>query len=127
MRDDAGKYFTEVRESLRGSLIGFPKEELKRLIIAYEPIWAIGKNAPRAATSEDFHQMSILIKRHLVEQFGKVAGFKVPILYGASVDEKNAEGFFKDGGADGLLVGRVSLDKERFGVIMNIANSIKHK
>lgn len=124
-RDDAGAYFNEVREQLRRSLLGFPKNEFKRLVIAYEPIWAIGASAVRSATPNDFHEMSILIKRHLVEQFGKIAGFKVPILYGGSVDERNAEGFMLQGGADGLLVGRVSLDPEKFGEIIRIADKIK--
>ena len=124
-RDEAGSYFNEVKEQLRKSLADFPRSESKRLVIAYEPIWAIGKNAVRSATSTDFHEMSILIKRHLVDQFGKAAGFKVPILYGGSVDEKNAEGFLKDGGADGLLVGRISLDREKFGMIMKLAHKIK--
>lgn len=125
VRDDAGLYFTEVREQLRHSLLGFPQTESKRLVIAYEPIWAIGAKAVRPATPADFHEMSILIRRHLVEQFGKTTGFKVPILYGGSVDEKNALGFLRDVGADGLLVGRVSLDAEKFGMIMNLAGSIK--
>ena len=124
-RDDAGAYFNEVREQLRRSLEGFPKNESKRLVVAYEPIWAIGAKAVRSATPTDFHEMSILIKRHLVEQFGKIAGFKVPILYGGSVDDRNAEGFMLQGGADGLLVGRVSLDAEKFGEIIRIAEQIK--
>ena len=124
-RDEAGTYFNEVKEQLCRSLLDFPKSESKRLVIAYEPIWAIGKNAVRPATPSDFHEMSILIKRHLVDQFGKLAGFKVPILYGGSVDEKNSEWFFKDGKADGLLVGRISLDKEKFGAIMKLAHKIK--
>jgi triosephosphate isomerase len=124
-RDDAGAYFTEVREQLRRSLLNFPKTESKRLVIAYEPIWAIGVKAVRPATPPDFHEMSILIRRHLVEQFGKAAGFKVPILYGGSVDERNALGFLRDAGADGLLVGRVSLDAEKFGTIIQLADSIK--
>ncbi len=124
-RDDAGAYFNEVREQLRQSLIGFPKKESKRLVIAYEPIWAIGAKAVRSATPNDFHEMSILIKRQLVEQFGKIAAFKVPILYGGSVDDRNAEGFLLQGGADGLLAGRVSLDPEKFAEIIRIADHIK--
>ena len=123
--DEAGAYFAEVREQLRGSLSSFPKTEIKRLIIAYEPIWAIGAKAVRPATPLDFHEMSILIKRHLVEQFGKAAGFKVSILYGGSVDDRNAEGFLVSGGADGLLVGRVSLDPIKFGAIIKIADNCK--
>jgi triosephosphate isomerase len=124
-RDDAGAYFAEVREQLRRSLLNFPKTESKRLVIAYEPIWAIGAKAVRPATPPDFHEMSILIRRHLVEQFGKAAGFKVPILYGGSVDERNALSFLRDAGADGLLVGRVSLDAQKFGTIIQLADSIK--
>lgn len=124
-RDEGGAYFKEVSEQLRHSLAGFPRTETKRLVIAYEPIWAIGAKALRPATPADFHEMSILIRRHLVEQFGKAAGFKVPILYGGSVDERNAGGFLKEGGADGLLVGRVSLSPEQFGTIIHIAEGIK--
>lgn len=124
-RDDGGAYFKEVSEQLRHSLASFPKTEAKRLVVAYEPIWAIGAKAVRPATPPDFHEMSILIRRHLVGQFGKAAGFKVPILYGGSVDERNALGFLKEGGADGLLVGRVSLSPEQFDAIIKIADSVK--
>ena len=124
-RDDAGEYFAEVGEQLRQSLASFPKSESKRLVIAYEPIWAIGAKAARPATPEDFHEMSILVRRHLVEQFGKALAFKVPILYGGSVDERNALGFLEGGGADGLLVGRVSLDPHKFGAIITLADHAK--
>ena len=124
-RDDGGVYFGEVNNQLRESLQGFPKAEAKRLIIAYEPIWAIGAKALRAAEPTDFHEMSILIRRHLVEYFGKKIGFTIPILYGGSADERNAEAFLSDGGADGLLVGRASLDPEKFTAIIHIANHIR--
>lgn len=124
-RDDAGVYFGEVSKQLRESLEGFPKTEAKRLIIAYEPIWAIGTKALRAAEPTDFHEMSILIRRHLVEYFGKKIAFTIPILYGGSADEQNAEAFLKAGGADGLLVGRASLDPEKFTAIVRIADRIR--
>ncbi len=124
-RDDGGAYFGEVNNQLRESLGGFPKTEAKRLIVAYEPIWAIGSSAVRAAEPTDFHEMSILIRRHLVEYFGKKIGFTIPILYGGSADEKNAESFFAEGGADGLLVGRASLDPEKFTAIIRIADRIR--
>ncbi len=124
-RDANGSYFSEVRTQLRASLAGFPKSDAKRLVVAYEPIWAIGTKAVRAATPEDFHEMSILIRRQLVEEFGQTIGFRVPILYGGSVDEKNALGFLREGGADGLLVGRASLDPARFGEILKLADKLK--
>ncbi len=124
-RDEAGAYFKEVSAQLRNSLFGFPKNQSKYLIVAYEPVWAIGKHAIRPATPSDFQEMSILIRRYLVEHFGKVAGFRIPILYGGSVDEKNAVGFLRDGGANGLLVGRVSLDAQKFNTILQLADNIK--
>lgn len=125
MRDDDGAYFGEVREQLLASLKNFPKAQVKRLIIAYEPIWAIGNKAVRPATPEDLHEMVILIRKTLVQFFGKQQGFTIPILYGGSVDEKNAESFLTKGTADGLLVGRVSLDVKKFNAIVAIADTLK--
>ncbi len=124
-RDEHGGYFNEVSSELRGSLAAFPKSESKRLIVAYEPIWAIGSKAKRVATPADFREMSILIRRTLTEYFGKKEAFAIPVLYGGSVDDRNAEGFLKEGGADGLLIGRVSLDPEKFGAIIRSANAIR--
>lgn len=122
LRDDAGVYFTEVGAELRASLEGFPRNEIKRLVIAYEPIWAIGSNALSAADPKDFREMRIFIKRILVDRFGKKAGFVVPILYGGSVDDRNAEGLLREGGADGFLVGRASLDPKKFSAIIETAS-----
>ena len=122
-RDQHGSHFGEVSAQLRASLAGFPKGEVKRLVVAYEPIWAIGAKAKKPATPSDYREMSILIRRYLAEYFGKKIAFAIPILYGGSVDDNNAESFFKEGGADGLLVGRASLDSERFCAIIRIANN----
>ena len=126
-RDHHGSYFGEVSAQLRASLAGFPKGEVRRLVIAYEPIWAIGAKAKKPATPSDYREMSILIRRYLSEYFGKKSAFSVPILYGGSADERNAESFFVEGGADGLLVGRVSLDPLRFGAIIHIAQTARAK
>ena len=124
-RDDAGEYFGVVRAQLHASIAAIPKTAGKQLIVAYEPIWAIGTKALRPATPEDLHEMTILIRRELVAHFGKTSGFRIPILYGGSVDERNAEGFLTQGGADGLLIGRVSLDPERFGAIVRLVEQLR--
>lgn len=121
-RDEHGMYYAEVRDQLIGSLVGFPKGAVRRLIIAYEPVWAIGTKARRSATPADYREMSIHIRKHLTDLFGKKSAFRVPILYGGSVDDANAEGFLDSGGADGFLIGRVSLDPERFGNIIALTN-----
>lgn len=124
-RDQHGSYFGEVSNQLRASLSGFPKGEVRRLVVAYEPIWAIGSKAKKSATPSDYREMSILIRRYLAEYFGKKVAFAVPVLYGGSVDDRNAESFLREGGADGLLVGRASLDPEKFSTIIRNANNIR--
>ncbi len=124
-RDEHVQYFRKVKEELLGSLLGFPRSRTKQLIVAYEPIWAIGKDALRPATTKDCEEMVIHIRRTLVEIFGKTSGFAIPVLYGGSVDETNAGGYMKEGKADGLLVGRASLDPVRFSAIIQARDAIK--
>lgn len=124
-RDERGEYFNFVSNQLRDSLVLFPKISSKDLIVAYEPIWAIGSKAKRAATPGDFLEMSILIRRSLTDYFGKNVAFTIPVLYGGSVDDRNAEGFLKEVGADGFLIGRASLDPEKLTNIIHLANTVK--
>ncbi|HXK37842.1 MAG TPA: triose-phosphate isomerase [Candidatus Paceibacterota bacterium] len=119
-RDHDGHYFVEVANQLRGSLANFPESKSVQLMIAYEPIWAIGVNATHPATPRDHQEMSMLLRRTLAELFGKQKGFHIPLLYGGSVDAKNAQSFL-DIGADGLLVGRTSLRAKDFALIIHNA------
>ena len=121
-RDHGGAYYREVGDQLRASLSRFPKNAAKSLVVAYEPVWAIGIHAKGVATPESFHEMSIYVRRHLVDYFGKKSGFSIPILYGGSVDDKNAPGFLNEGGAQGFLVGRASLDPRKFSAIVRLAS-----
>lgn len=125
VRDDGGAYFGLVGEQIDAAFSGIPTGASKRIIVAYEPIWAIGSQAVRAATPEDLHEMIVLIRKHLTRIFGKAAGFRIPILYGGSVDEKNAMGYLARGLADGLLIGRISLDKEKFTAIVRNAEALR--
>jgi triosephosphate isomerase len=119
-RDHDGHYFVEVANQLRASLANFPESKSVHLMIAYEPIWAIGVNATHPATPRDHQEMSMLLRRTLAELFGKQKGFHIPLLYGGSVDVKNAQSFL-DIGADGLLVGRTSLRAKDFALIIHNA------
>jgi len=124
-RDESAIYFSEVREQVESSLAGFPRSKREQLIIAYEPVWAIGKSAVRPATPKDLEEMIIHIRRTLVGMFGNREGFAVPIIYGGSVDEKNAMGFLVEGKADGLLVGRASLQTKKFAKMIVGADALK--
>ncbi len=90
--------------------------QIKRLIIAYEPIWAIGTN--KNATREEISQMADFIKDFIAKNFSNIAEFF--LLYGGSVNSKNSAEILQITNIDGLLVGGASLDAEEF---MAIANS----
>ena len=113
-RDEKGEYHNLIKSELTASLAGLKKANLKQVIIAYEPIWAIGKRASREATPAESLEMSIFIKKVLSDMFGADAAKTVSLLYGGSVNTKNAESFLADGGVEGVLVGRESLNPLKF-------------
>jgi triosephosphate isomerase len=117
-KDKEGFYLSFVQEQIKGCLSTVPKAQIKNIIIAYEPIWAIGKNAAREATKEEFMEMKIFIKKVISDIYDAKVAHSIPILYGGSVNPKNAKLFIKEGGADGLLVGRDSLNPKNFGMIL---------
>lgn len=124
IRDDQGDYLVFLRDEIRNSLNKIQKKFLRNLIIAYEPIWAIGKKDTDAMLPADIRQTAIYIKKVLSEIYGNESAFLVPILYGGSVGGKNAGYIIKDGGVEGLLVGHQSLKSDNFNEILkSVENS----
>ncbi|MHB1118122.1 MAG: triose-phosphate isomerase family protein, partial [Minisyncoccota bacterium] len=123
-RDPDGEYLKYISRQIKIALAGVAKKDLIRIVIAYEPVWAIGKHALRAASADDALEVAILIKKTLADLYGKDGGV-VPVLYGGSVDAKNAGEFLMKSHVDGLLVGRASLDPKVFGEILKSADTIK--
>jgi len=131
-RDESGNYFSFVRTqieeifSARGGSasggIGIPKSALNKIVIAYEPIWAIGKKAIREATPAESEEMAIFIRKVFNDLYDQKSAQGIKILYGGSVNTKNAREFLKSGGVDGLLVGRDSLDAKKFIEIIKQAS-----
>ena len=111
-RENDGDYLEFIRNQIRVALEKVEKKDLSEIIIAYEPVWAIG--AKEAMTPHDLHQMSLYIRKVLIEIFGADWGPNVPVLYGGSVNPLNALGIVRDGAVDGLLIGRDSLNAENF-------------
>jgi triosephosphate isomerase len=95
--------------------------DFKKIIIAYEPVWAIGSGADREATPAESIEMAIFIKKVLSDMFGGNNAKNVKILYGGSVNAGNASDFLKHGGVDGLLVGRASMNPKEFNEIIKNA------
>jgi len=111
-----------VRKELHSAISKIKKPLLKNLIIAYEPIWAVGTG--NADDSKAIYEMAILIKRDLQKMLGSKIADKIPVLYGGSVKASNAKIFLKDAGVDGLLVGGASLDAKQFVKIIKDASQL---
>jgi triosephosphate isomerase (TIM) len=118
MRDEGGQYLDHVREQLKNSLAKVQRPMLKNLIVAYEPVWAIGKKDNEAMTPASLNEMAIYIKKVLSDLYGQDYGKTTSILYGGSVTVRNAREIVAEGGVDGLLVGRESLNPAAFGEIL---------
>jgi triosephosphate isomerase len=123
IRDEEHNYFNLVRTQLLECLAGISRTSISKVIIAYEPVWAISSTKDRKdAKPEDSKEMTIFIRKIISDKFGSDSS-KVRIIYGGSVNEKDAEGFLKDGGVDGLLPGRASLNPEKFSKIVKICEA----
>ena len=123
MRDENHSYFNLVKTQLEECLNGVKKTFASKIIIAYEPIWAISSTLNRHdATSVDSREMAIFIRKVLYDKFGAEAS-RIRIIYGGSVNEKDALDFLNNGGVDGLLSGRASLNAKKFAEIINIAEN----
>ncbi len=122
-RDSDGRYFEQLKGQLKASLYGLTRREFTDLIIAYEPVWAIGKSAKDAMSPRDVHETSIFIRKVLTDAYDSDTAFLPPILYGGSVEEANTSAILVEGGVSGLLVGQKSLNAEEFGKILKRANA----
>jgi triosephosphate isomerase len=114
---DQGNAERVVREQLVWGLTGLTASDLDRIIVAYEPVWAIGTG--RTATPEQAQEMHAFIRRVFAEGHSEAAADVLRILYGGSVKPDNIAGLMKQADIDGALVGRASLNAESFAEIVN--------
>lgn len=120
-RDDRGDFYTIVLKQIDEIFSSVQAHKATRIVIAYEPVWAIGtKQTP---IPDHVSEMRLVIKKHLTEKFGITIARKIRVLYGGSVDEENASMFMRDGMIDGFLVGSASLDPVRFAGIVHAVSA----
>jgi triosephosphate isomerase (TIM) len=117
---DAGRAEHVVAEQLAGGLRNLTLTDASRIIIAYEPVWAIGTG--RTATPDTAQQMHAFIRSRIRETFGDSIAAGMRILYGGSVKPDNAVALMSEADIDGALVGGASLEAEAFAQIVNYKN-----
>jgi triosephosphate isomerase len=112
-----------VLEQLRNALKGFHKPDLKKIVIAYEPVWAIGTG--KTATPENAQEVCLAIRNELRQIGSDEIADNCRILYGGSVKSINTLDIMKEEDVDGALVGGASLDPEEFARISKFHRVLK--
>lgn len=115
-RDSQGEFYDVIESQLTAALAGVPKAKLKEVVIAYEPIWAIGTG--NTATPDDVLEMKLFIQKTLINLYDRSVVAKVRILYGGSVTARNVTDLMQIAQPDGFLVGGASLKPEDFYTII---------
>ena len=114
---EAGKTLSVIEEQLKNGLNGFTEEQLKGLIIAYEPVWAIGTG--KTATPDQAQEVHAAIRAYLGKAYSAAFAGATRILYGGSVKDTNVDEIMAKQDVDGALVGGQSLVAEKFARIIN--------
>jgi triosephosphate isomerase len=104
---DAGRHFDVVKAQVLGGLSGIPADDVRRIVIAYEPVWAIGTG--RTATGEQAEEMCAYIRETVGGLYGADTADSVRIQYGGSVKPANANELMTKPNIDGALIGGASL------------------
>ena len=113
---EAGKHFEVVQKQLEESLFNLTSQEILNVVIAYEPVWAIGTG--KTATSLQAQEMHAFIRSLLDKKYGNEVAEEISILYGGSCNAKNAKELFANKDVDGGLIGGASLKAEDFLAII---------
>ena len=114
--------FKVIEDQIRESLAGLTPEQMKDVVIAYEPVWAIGEKAKRAATREEANEVQRFIRGLLIDMFDEKVGSETRIQYGGSVNPTNVTDFIAMPNVDGALIGGASLEAVKFVAIAKAVN-----
>jgi triosephosphate isomerase len=110
-RDPAGGHFTLIQQQLS---VALGANSGGKIVVAYEPVWAIGKSAADAMKPQELEEMAIFIRKTLTDVLGREQALKVPVLYGGSVEAENAHELLHEGNVSGFLVGHASAGAASF-------------
>ena len=121
---DAGKTEEVIRFQVGHSLANFPEDSVKEVVIAYEPIWAIGTG--KAATAEGAGKVISLIRQLYGDMYGDEAASAIRILYGGSVTSENISEFIEHPDIDGALVGGASIKPDFVEIVRKTIETMQH-
>lgn len=117
-RNESGVHLEFIQNQLISAFSGLSEKALLGTLIAYEPIWAIGKSAQRAITPHDLHEMVLYIRKVLISLVSEKRAYEVPLLYGGSVEPMNSRELASVPELNGFLVGHASLVPGSFTQIL---------
>ena len=113
---ESNKHFDIIKEQISGTILKLNKDEFKKVIVAYEPVWAIGTG--KTATPEQAQEMHQFIREKIKENFDEEIANNTTILYGGSCKPSNAKEIFSKKDVDGGLIGGAALKVEDFSKII---------
>lgn len=109
---EAGKHFDVVKSQIEDSLFELSPEDFAKIVLAYEPVWAIGTG--KTATADQAQEIHAFIRKTLAEKYGQEIADNTSILYGGSANAGNAKELFSNPDVDGGLIGGASLGVDKF-------------
>lgn len=119
-----GEMRDTIHDQVNGGLANITSEEVENVVIAYEPVWAIGTGDN--ARPADVAEAVAVIRHNVAALYGKNAAKNVRVLYGGSVKADNARDYLEIEGVDGLLIGGASLQADTFAAIAEMAHELQH-
>ncbi len=123
VHDEGGAYLGILKDQIKNSLANVPNALAKNIVVAYEPVWAIGAKEPMS--SAQIYEASLFVKKVFADVFSQNQAMKTLVLYGGSVNFRNAHEIISIGKVDGLLVGRESVNVPGFVELLKAVDSIQ--
>lgn len=121
---DSGDYVGFIVAQVRAALAGLDEADMKKVVIAYEPIWAIGTG--RTATPEQAEEVCAVIRATIADMFGKGVADACRVLYGGSMNVGNVESLLAQPDIDGGLIGGAALQSDSFRQLIEAASEASH-